>query len=172
MLSKSPGIPLKFFHVQAYNCAQRTRDHLRNPEFVLSADSTFISFRLNNLNEKSWRLGKEIPSSAFFCREQTLLFWQAFLLFVTKYKSRASPTTFYSSVKSNTDPSLRLWSTTLFEKVKIPSPSSIHQLIMKQRKSYSSLWLKGFRIQTSQYILAVSSWGSWIHSPSVEWVWW
>ena len=29
------------------------------------------------------------------------------------------------------DPSLRLWNTTLFEKVKIPSPSSIHQLIMK-----------------------------------------
>lgn len=46
-------------------------------------------------------------------------------MFVSKTKPGAPPTPCYSSSKGDMDPSLRLGSADLFEKVRIPSPSSI-----------------------------------------------
>jgi len=66
------------------------------------------------------------------------------------------------------DPSLRLWSTTLFEKVKTPFPSSIPQLIMKQRILILPCDLKalGFRSHDSCVFLRLLD----LLSSSVKWV--
>ena len=76
LASKSLVVSMKLFDVQTCNCIIKTLESLTEPRAFGQCTVLPSSSSMNKLNGKSQRLGRQIPSSAFFYREQSSIYFQ------------------------------------------------------------------------------------------------